>query len=427
MRKLLFAFLACALLFSGRSFADEQEAADRGNDIEKRLERLEELVKNGASTDELGHRLHPIHSMYGLKIGGGITLTAQGATHLKTRGAKAALALSGDVAMESPIGERGRAVAVFDFQQGDGLSNLPQFFMSPNGSPSGPNADIESFNNNALHLTQLYYEHNIDGKLVVSVGKLDPTAYFDANDFANNERSQFLANIFVNNPAIEFGGSPDFYSPGARATYSPTDAIGLTVAAFEGDGDFSSSFDRPFLFAEADFKAEPLGRAGNYRVYYWTRHGRPDALTSANPNDITLVSAKNSGAGLSVDQMLNDWCGVWLRFGAQDRKAAQFDRFAGAGINISGQRFGRENDSIGVGYGVSLMGKDYKDYVLSQSPTFREAAEHYIEAYYNFAVEHAPGNRGFHISPDIQYVVNSGGDKDAAKPFIYGVRMQAYF
>ena len=72
------------------------------------------------------------------------------------------------------------------------------------------------------------------------------------------------------------------------------------------------------------------------------------------------------------------------------------------------------------------MGK-VQDYLLSQTPAFREAAEHYIEAYYNFAVEHAPGNRGFHISPDIQYVVNSGGDKDAAKPFIYGVRMQAYF
>ena len=135
--------------------------------------------------------------------------------------------------------------------------------MSPNGNPSGPNADIESFNNDAIHMTQFYYEHNIAGTLVLSVGKLDPTAYFDANDFANNERSQFLANIFVNNPALEFGGSPDFYSPGARATYSPTDAIGLTVAAFEGDGDFSSSFDRPFLFAEADFKAEPLGRPGN--------------------------------------------------------------------------------------------------------------------------------------------------------------------
>ncbi len=427
MKKLVFALLAGAIALSGRSFADEPDAADRGKDIEKRLERLEELVKNGVQSDELGHRLHPIHSMYGLRIGGSITLTAQGAAHVKTPGAKSALALSGDLAMESPIGEKGRAVAVFDFQQGAGLANLPQFNMSPNANPSGPNADIESFNNDSLHVTQLYYEHNIAETLVVSFGKLDPAAYFDANGFANNERSQFLANVFVNNPAIEFGGSPDFYGPGARLTYSPTDAIGLTVGAFEGDGDFSSSFDRPFLMAEADLKAKPLGRDGNYRVYYWTRRGRPDALTSANPLDPALVTAENKGVGLSVDQTLNDWCGAWLRLGTQDKRVARFDRFAAVGINISGQGFGRENDSIGVGYGATLMGGDYKDYVLSQTPAFRQGAEHYIEAYYNFAVEHAPGNRGFHVSPDIQYVMNPGGDRDAAKPFIYGVRMQAYF
>lgn len=423
--------VAGALVYSGQSFADEKEAANGGagtvEGLEKRVERLEEFVKNGSSTDELGHRLHPIHSMYGLRIGGSVTFTAQGAAHLKTMGAKAALGLSGDVAMESPIGEKGRAAAVFDFQQGAGLANLPRFFMSPNGNPSGPNADIESFNSDALHMTQLYYEHDIAGTLVVSIGKLDPTAYFDANKFANNERYQFLANLFVNNPAIEFGGTQDFYGPGARVTYSPTDAIGFTVGAFEGDGDFSSSFDRPFLIAEADFKPSLLGKVGNYRVYYWTRHERPDALASASPDDITLVRAKNSGAGLSTDQMLNDWCGVWMRFGTQDKKAARFVMFAAAGLNMSGQWFGRENDSIGMGYGVSLMGEDYKDYMLSRSPFFREAAEHYIEAYYNFAVEHAPGNRGFHISPDIQYVINPGGDRDAAKPFIYGVRMQAYF
>lgn len=437
MRKTLSTALAAVFLlflFSTAPLADEPKeekgTAPAGpatmEELRERVQKLEERIKNGVITDEFGHKYHPIHSIYGLKIGGGLTLVGQGTGHLKTGASRGALSLSGDIALESPVGDSGRAVAVFDFQSGGGLSSLPTFFASPNGNTSGPNADIESFNNDSLHMTQLYYEHE-SGGAAVSIGKLDPTAYFDTNNYANNERSQFLANIFTNNPAIEFGGTADFYSPGLRVTYSPLEAFGFTAAVLEGDGDFSNSFDSPFVIAEADYAhRHGEGMEGNFRIYYWQRNSRPDASTTANPADPSLAKEKNRGVGVSIDHTVTEKIALWLRAGTQSEKVAQFDTHVSAGAHAGGL-FGRENDALGIAYGATFMGKDYEEFRKASNPGFEASTEHYLEAYYNIAVKGATDITGLHVSPDVQFVKNPGGNKDMGEVFIYGLRVQAFF
>lgn len=431
MKRLFFALVAGVLMLSSHAvLADENAGAkkpENASELEQlkaRVDELEKRIKDGEVVDELGHKLHPIHSIYGLKISGGLTITAQGVDYKNNRGAGA---ISADIIMESPVGKDGRVVAVFDFQRGAGLQNLPSFFTSPNGNPTGPNNDIESFNNDQLHIAQFYYEHNIMPNLTASIGQLDPTVYFDANLFANNERVQFLANEFANNPAIEFGGTQDFYGPGARITYGPAEEIGITLGAFEGDGDYVDMFSNPFVMAEVDFRLKLLDKAGNYRFYYWSRQGRPDLTNVANPNDASLRKAENNGAGLSIDQAITETFGIWLRAGVQSEKVAQFDKHVSVGVNTSGEIFGRPNDAIGFGYGATFIGKDYENYKKKSSPAFSSDTEHYMEIYYNVAINEAQQYRGFHISPDIQYIINPGGDAHADKLFIYGIRLQAFF
>lgn len=416
-------------------FADEPAApeAGGGSDIEglkKRVEELEKRMDEGVKVDEAGHRLHPIHSKYGLKIGGGVTMTAQGAGRLKGDAHQAgAFGLSADLVIESPVGSDGRAVGVLDFQRGAGLTNLPAFFKSPNGNPSGTNADIESYDNDQLHAAEFYYEHNVGESLIVTMGQLNLAGYFDANVYANNERSQFLANCFVNNTAIEFGGSDNFYGPGARVAYTPVKSVSLSAGAFEGDGNYVDTFDSPFTMAEADFKAELRGKVGNYRLYYWNRQGRGAAALgdTANPSDPALEKAANQGVGISLDQGLTEDVGVWLRAGVQRKKVAQSDKSASAGLNVGGALLNRPDDSIGLGYAVSFMGKDYRGYMINANPGFRSTQEHYFELYYNAAVAGAKDGAGLHVTPDIQYVVNPGGDADASRVFVFGMRLQAFF
>lgn len=427
MKKLLSSVMALLFVFLSQTVF----AADDKKEIEElrsRLDVLEKRVKDGEVVDELGHKLHPIHSLYGLKVSGDLTISAHGVNRIKgDLKQKGAAAISADVVIESPIGKDGRAVLVLDYVQGAGIQNLPPFFTAPNGNPTGYNADIESFNNDGVHVTQAYYEHTITPSLIASVGKLDITGYFDSNNFANSERTQFLATTFVNNPTIEFGGSVDFYGPGARLTWWPAENVDISLGAFEGDGDFTDTFDKPFLMAEFNLKLKPLDKEGNYRFYYWNRQGRPDVTNTANPNDPDLVRAQNSGVGLSFDQYVTNTLGVWLRAGVQREKVAQFDRHISGGFSYNGENYGRPNDSLGFAYGATFMGKDYKDFKESSTPGFKSGTEQYMELYYSYAVSDSTPGRGFHISPDLQYVINAGGDRDAAKIFLYGIRLQAFF
>jgi carbohydrate-selective porin OprB len=203
--------------------------------------------------------------------------------------------------------------------------------------------------------------------------------------------------------------------------------VDITIGAFEGNGDYADSFDKPFSMAEINFKFKPADREGNYRVYYWNRQGRDSSANTANPADTDLLKAKNSGVGFSIDQVVTDAVGVWLRAGVQREKVAQFDRHISGGVNITGEIFGRGNDTIGLGYGMTLMGKDYKDYKKGVSPGFHSGTEHYLELYYNILVAGAPQNKGFHISPDIQYVMNPGGDANEKNILVYGIRLQTFF
>lgn len=422
----LFTALSMFALTGTPALAQEKDGKEEIRELKERLEKLEKKMDESKSAD--GARKHgAVKGIYGVMINGGVTATAQGTNHLKNGPHRGSAMLSADLALAGPVGSDGEVTAVFDIQTGAGPKNLPPLFVSPNGNATGVNNDIESFNNDSVHLTQLYYEHDFNKRLIITLGKLDLTAYFDANRYANSERTQFLANSFVNNPAVEFGGSQDFNGPGMRATGRLSDSLDVTLGAFEGDGNFNDTFDSPFVMAEAGFKAAPNGKEGNYRFYLWTRQGRPNALSTANPTDERLGRSANNGLGFSFDQTLTETLGVWLRAGIQRQKIAQFDKYIGGGLHFSGLLPGRSADVAGLGYGASFTGTAYEDHMKTVAPRFKPGVEHYMEAYYSFAVAGSAANAGVHISPDIQLVINPGGDTDMTNLFVYGIRLQVFF
>ncbi|MFQ5428176.1 MAG: carbohydrate porin [Thermodesulfobacteriota bacterium] len=406
------------------------QAADgdgRLEELEKRIETLEDRGSKSEPGTERSHRLHPVHSEFGLEITGGLTFVVQGVANLPGQ-KRSESSLSGDLAIEGPIGEDGMAVIVLDVQRGVGVEGLG-LLAAPNGNPTGTNADVESFNDTSLKVTQLYYEHHfMEGFLNIALGQLDITGYFDANNLANDETAQFMANVFVNNSSIEFGGSDDFYSPGLTLTFSPAEILDITVGAFDGDGDYARPFDYPFVMAEVDIKVAPGGREGTYRVYYWRRPKRPAPTLEflADPTDTTLLAVVNQGLGLSLDQYVTEYLGLWLRAGMQRETVSEMKAVISAGLSSRAWFLGRADDTMGLGYGVNFIGNDYKDYKRMSAPGFLAGNEHYLEAYYN-AFLGGIGGMGLHLAPDFQYIINRGGDRSTKNAFIYGLRLQADF
>ncbi|MBI3756260.1 MAG: carbohydrate porin [Deltaproteobacteria bacterium] len=357
-------------------------------------------------------------------IGGDLSLFLQGiGNNSKGYGEKADASYSGDLFLITPAGPYGNVYFRGAVGEGAGIAPLlPPTF-------SGPNADL-GFNEPKFELVEAWYwtEFAIpdirDKRLELTIGKMDPTALFDTNKVANSETNQFLANIFVNNLAIEFGGDGNGYGPGLSTAYRFTSVYekGLKVVGrigiFEGNGDFKDVLDKPFLIAELDIWRPYYGLNGNYRIYGWVnKKDHTDLLDSSKDN------LSNQGAGLSIDQQVSNDITLFARYGFQDKDVSKFDQIFTIGGQIIGNSWRMANDVIGIAYGASHVSSKYKEASLGLDGYAANADyEQYLEAYYKYWA-----NKNLSISPDLQYVINPGGDNAKDSIFIYGVRMQATF
>lgn len=109
---------------------------------------------------------------------------------------------------------------------------------------------------------------------------------------------------------------------------------------------------------------------------------------------------------LSFDQELGKTFGAWLRFGWQTRKAAvRTDALYSGGLNIRGQGWGRENDTIGIGYGYLNGGN------------IEFSGIHAAEVYYKLGL----GER-FSLTADLQYMKDNKREEDSPEGWIFSMR-----
>ena len=449
MKRILKSIFAVAaiLLLPISSFAGEEDVRmlkeriemleKRSDDLEKELRQehkplLKEMSEHISSMerdlDMVDYRTARIKALTekteAFSIGGDLSLFLQGiGSNSQDFGTKADVSYSGDLFLIAPVGPYGNIYFRGDIGQGEGIApSLPNTF-------SGPNADLE-FNEpkfdvaEAWYFTEFPFPDVRDKRLELTVGKIDPTGLFDANAAANSETNQFIADIFVNNAAIEFGGDANGYGAGISAAYRFTSIYnkGLNVSGrigmFEGDGDFKDALDNPFLIGELGIRMPYYGLIGNYRFYVWQNRTAHTDLMDSSKNDLV-----NQGLGFSLDQQVSSNMTLFARYGIQDKDVSRNDYVFSLGGQIIGNNWKRGNDVLGFAYGASHVNSKYRD--VSSTLDGYEADteyEHYMEAYYKYWA-----NKNLTVSSDFQYIANPGGDSRKNSIFIYGIRMQVTF
>lgn len=401
--------------------APEDEVRQELRRLDERVRQLESPQHDSSDADNGTRRSTPIRSLADTKVSGGVTMIGQ-TTPSVAPGEQAEGTVSVDLNFLHHVSDRGLVLVRLDLQQGQGFQYFP-VFTAPNGNPTGPNNDIETFQvQTALHVDQAFYQHRwMDQRVVLTVGQYDPTAFFDTNAYANSETTQFLAPIFSANPALEFGGTDNFYGFGSVLKIQPVEKVAVLLGVMEGDGDYREMFTRPWSIVEVDLALDPFGRDGTYRVFAWANHRHHSPAFSLDPD------FRNRGLGVNFDQALTDHVGIWGRYGVQDDQVAFFDRSASLGIQLSGGAIGRPHDAFGVGYGLTMIGDEYQvSQAAAGAPQF-DANEGYVEAYYRYVVSGDSELLGVAVSPDIQYVTNAGGDQSIDPIVVYGIRLQAFF
>jgi len=247
---------------------------------------------------------------------------------------------------------------------------------------------------------------------------------FDGSAFANDETCQFLNHSLVNNPTIPF---PD---PGLAALIHAEPVEGWYVAAAVADADaeatetgFNTAFHGPadtFSIYETGILPKlPSARGplqGGYRVGMWYDPQAKDRLDGSG------TKTGDVGFYTSCDQML--WrpsdkqddargLGVFGRYGIANADVNEIKSFWSTGVQYRGLIPTRDKDvtSFGVGQGR-----------LSRQAEFTKSNETALEWFYNIEV-----TPWLHVSPDVQYIFNPGGDASVNDAVVLGVRVQVSF
>jgi carbohydrate-selective porin OprB len=332
---------------------------------------------------------------------------------------------SADITLAKEFKEiNGRAFLHLEGGQGDGLEDNLTLYS---------NVNRDADNEDRVHLTEVWYEQGLfKDKAAITFGKLDPTAYFDQSEVANDETTQFLGRIFRNSPTVEF---PD-NTAGIRFAYMPKEWLELGYGVFDGKSSWEKIGDNLFNVGQVHLKTNFFNLPGNYRFYGWNNN-----VYHTKWLDTEKTKEAAYGFGLSFDQKVADIVTLFTRYGWQnpevynpeitatgddsDPKYYSLEHSWSAGLQVEGKPWGREKDMLAFAVGQIFPSDDYKKAGESLDPARRAKAEDHLEAYYRIHV-----NYHLSISPNFQYIWNPFG-KDVADDtsgiFVGGMRAQVDF
>lgn len=303
--------------------------------------------------------------------------------------------------------ERNEFFMKLGFGVDNGLNEVSPWVLAPWATDLED--DVRDINGRSRdYLMAAWYKHTFEFKdestLGISVGLLDSTDYLDGNEYANDEYTQFMNEVFVNSGSY---GLPS-YDAGAALEWESgpwsVNALGINV----GENDDGNNFN--FWGGQLAYQAETEMGTGNYRVIV--------AGASSDFLDPTgTVEEDRLALGFSLDQAFGDVVGGFVRVAWQtDDAAVDYKALYSGGLNFNGSGWNREHDNIGIGYAYLPGGN--LDIDASQA----------FEVYYRFGLTEEVG-----ITADVQYLrdeyVNGIDelDDDNISGWVFGLRLAATF
>jgi porin len=280
--------------------------------------------------------------------------------------------------------------------------------------------------------TAWYEQKFLDEKVRIKAGKLDPTADFDNNRYANNASTQFLYNGLCNNATLPF---PD-YSLGLQAVVAPVTWAYGQVGLFDADGKggrtgFDTTFRGPaHFFLMNEYGLTPtFGRGkktypGAYRVGYWY-DPTPKEFFIQPDDDRARMSNGDWGTYLSFDQRVwkeNDregdeqGLGLFFRYGWASGKVNEVSNSWSYGLSYTGLIPSRNEDVLAAGFSHASLSE-----ALGHVEPGMEC-ETAAEFFYNIHI-----NKWVQLSPDMQVIVDPGGSDELRNAIVVGLRLGVYF
>jgi high affinity Mn2+ porin len=292
-------------------------------------------------------------------------------------------------------------------------------------------------------------------RVVLTLGRFYITDLFDTNKYANNPKTDFLNWALVNAGTFDYAGDGFGSTYGAAAEWylgrfalrggvfdlSRTPAGG--ISPFGGVND--PTFKQLEVVGEIEERHELWGQPGKLKFTAYLESGRMGAYADAialaqmtgQPADINAVRRYTSrtGVSLNLEQQVTADLGVFARAGWADGNVepwdfTDIDRTLSAGVSISGNRWGRPDDRVGIAgvlNGISGVHEAFFNagglgILIGDGQLPHPGLEKIIEAYYSYAL--FPSTK---LSFDYQFIGNPGYNTDRGPANIFAGRVHWQF
>lgn len=295
---------------------------------------------------------------------------------------------------------------------------------------------------------QLGGSHTADN-IVITVGKFSIPDIFDNNAYAHNQRADFLNFALIDAGAFDYAADPFGYTYGGAVEWTE-DRWTLRFGLFDlsrmpngkelvrGFGEFST-------VAEAELREHLWGTPGKIRILAFQDTGNianyNDAVRAAQgtglvPN-VALVRKYSTKPGgvINLEQELLPDIGFFLRASATDghKEAYDFadiDQSLSTGLSVTGARWGRKDDTVGLAGIISGISRDAQRYfaagglgvLIGDGRLPQYEPEKVLELYYSATIID-----GITFGADYQRVENPAFDAARGPVDILGFRFHGEF
>ncbi len=289
-------------------------------------------------------------------------------------------------------------------------------------------------------------------RLELRFGKFGLNDFFDLNNYGSDSSFQFLNWTVDNNGGYDYAADTRGYTFGALLEYHYrhgavrfAEALMPKVAnGIHLDADVSRARSENI---EIELRGLLLPhREGILRLLSFVNHANMGSYREAIDNylagltprpDVTAHPLRTSvkyGFGANFEQPLNDWFGVFGRWGWNEGRHESYaytevDSTVELGAGVTGGRWRRKFDRAGIVFVSNGISRDHQQYLALGGNGFllgdgrlnygRETIE---EAYYTLHLW-----RGFYPSVGVQHINNPGYNRDRGPVIVPSLRLHVEF
>jgi high affinity Mn2+ porin len=282
--------------------------------------------------------------------------------------------------------------------------------------------------------------------LTITAGKFSVVDIFDANRYAHDPRLDFMNWALIDAGTFDYAADAWGYTYGAAAELARgpwTMRGGIFQLSPAPNGKITAiDFSQYSLVAELERRYDWAGRPGNAKLLGFVNRGRmgtyADAVELASQSGGTPDTASvrrfrlRPGVSLDLEQEIWSGIGVFARAGANDGRFEAYEfteinKTASAGLSVTGERWGRPQDKLGIGAVVNALSADARKYfsagglgILIGDGRLNYGTEQIVELFYSLKLcPHVA------VSVDYQHIQNPAYNRDRGPVSVYGLRLHA--